>query len=812
MARMTQSVALLVITLFIVGTLVPAQPARAQAQADLYITQFSISPEIPVAGANATYTIEVTNQGQDTAFGFVVQWRQDQNSLTGPSTYIDRLSPGEKSLFTFEYAYPQPGTYLSVAVVDTANSVPESNEVNNLQILPVVVDTAFIDLIVESITFVPAKPVQDRVAVATVRVKNQGNTAAGGFLVRWSPTPLATPLTKYVGGLGFDESTTVSFDFTYQFPGTFQTSARVDSGNSVRERDEGNNDYSRSVTVDPPRPDLVVTAITLDPPNPVQNATANATVEVRNIGNTAAGEFMVEWQPAPLAAALVDQVNGLAVNETKTVTFSFIYRFPGTFVSTATVDSTNRERELDEDNNTRTRDVEVLTASIDLVISDIELIEDEGPIIRLADVADQFIVQQGRQFTVRISVQNRGLSPAGKFVLEWNPDADNLLTNQRSTVSTQIEGLGPGEVKTVSFDFAYPEEGNFRTIAKADAFNAVRETNEDNNLRLLYLTATSGIDLRISNFVIEPGSPIRNTKTIARITVRNDGIYPSGPFSVQWKPVADAGFARTAAAPSINPGATTTVELEGTYLQADTFTSLATADIFNQVTEINELNNTATRNVTVQPRATQVTVDFTNTRIFGDDLDGGLNGDGDFLFLYLVLDPGATCSFSVLGEDISFEGAQCRLRSRDLGPNDGFNPDVELTVNLVESFPLVLGVIGIEDDINVGCVFGFGCAENAGTAFSFWSSADLPGVPGDTIDGEEGDCDGGRCFQVTYTLDVEPPPPAYNGSAGPPPVEKVLLPDGLARLLSANAVLPEGVSRNHWIYLPQLNTVPPGTR
>src|SRR5204862_210518 len=155
------------------------------------------------------------------------------------------------------------------------------------------------------------------------------------------------------------------------------------------------------------------------------------TVPVTNNGNSPAGDFIVKYQPFGLAQALTSQVNGLAVGETRNVTFQYTFPFPGNFAGTATADSTNTVPEVDETNNT------------------------------LA--------------------------------------------------------------------------GNFRTQAHVDAFDTNKESNEKNNLRLLYLTVDPApIDLVITSFKVNNDQDVvRGVATTASVEVTNFGPLATGPFAVQ---------------------------------------------------------------------------------------------------------------------------------------------------------------------------------------------------------------------------------------------------------------------------------------
>src|SRR5206468_2373733 len=138
--------------------------------------------------------------------------------------------------------------------------------------------------------------VRGRVSTATVVVTNSGNTAAKSFTVSWQPWWLTLPLVRQVNVLAPGASTSLSFDYTYPFDGTFDSSVTVDSGGSVVETNEFNNTKSFQVVVDPPLADLTVVGVKLAPANPVPGQVVTAVVTVQNIGNTAATSFRAQWQ------------------------------------------------------------------------------------------------------------------------------------------------------------------------------------------------------------------------------------------------------------------------------------------------------------------------------------------------------------------------------------------------------------------------------------------------------------------------------------------------------------------------------------
>jgi hypothetical protein len=288
--------------------------------------------------------------------------------------------------------------------------------------------------------------------------------------------------------------------------------------------------------------------------------------------------------------------------------------------------------------------------------------------------------------------------------------------------------------------------------------------------------------------------------------VKNNGPYPTDSFFVRWKPTGiDAGGGPTAQVLGLNaagqPDDSVTVEIESTFRVAGPYTSFAEVDTFDQIIEANETNNVAFRSVEVQPRETTMRVDFDSLNVI-DDMDSGIRGDGDWIMLFVVLDPNATCNVSILGQSISEEGFQCQKLDDSFG--EGNLPlNKVFNVTLLESFPLVYGTIGIEDDLPTGIEF-------AGYVLEFWSAADYRGVGARTVPGLEGDCSGGRCFDLNYEVGIVSEPPVLYSTSGSGEAEvmksviepelPIMLPDGLAQLLPQDAVLPEELTRNPDVY------------
>jgi hypothetical protein len=517
------------------------------------------------------------------------------------------------------------------------------------------------------------------------------------------------------------------------------------------------------LVVEPPLPDLEVTAVGVSP-SPVAGLVTTVNVVVKNTGNDPAGAFVVQWQPWGFAAPLSEQVNGLAVGASTVVTFHYTFPFAATFDGTITVDSTGAVPEVSESNNTQATHINVAAAFVDLTITD----------LRLECRTCPGNPVQGEPVTAVITVKNLGNFPSGSFVTEWNPDTFGIIPQGPHTVSQETGPLGPGASREIRLLYTFPLAGNFRTLAHVDAFNAVNESNETNNLKILNVTVDPApIDLVIDSFNV-PANPVRGVPTTATITVRNAGPIATGAFAVQWKPTPNELFPPLAFVNGLNPGESRTVSLTATYFNLGTFTTTATVDVFNQVVEpLGENNNTVSKTVTVVPQQTTLDVTVTSVHVLNDGDDSLIQGtDAEWEQLLAVFSPGSNCSLSLYGQSISVNDVACTFWRQDgVNSGDTLTPNKTIRVTLQEATPLAAAYIAVDRD---NSVIGPDFPDPRGLAFLISFRPDYLSLGTQTLKGMPPCTDAnGHCFDVSIkvTLVSTNVPPGFSptGSAASAP-------------------------------------------
>jgi subtilase family serine protease len=563
---------------------------------DLVVSSVTTSPNPLVQGRASTINATVQNLGNFPAGPFVLRVKP---WVFGPdlTALIPSLAPGASVTQSFSYVFPFAGNFTIDALADSTGIVAESNEFNNDTQLNIVVEPPLPDLQITNVTFSPPSPVPGVPMTANVTVANTGNDVAGPSVLNWRPSWLLGPdLNVQIPGLAVGANITVPIGYTYPFAGDWIWTGifTADATNAVAEVNENNNMFLAPVTVQAPFVDLVAVDLQVTPPSLDQDLPATALITIRNDGNIRSGPFNVDWKPSPTLPDRIVTVAGLDAGQTQVLSIQQTYGASGSQVeTTVTVDSNNQVVESNKTNNTLTRFINVNAVGPDLTITDLRVVG-QGPSFDTAT--------QGVPVQVQATIANQGNRAAGPFEFEWNPEVPfGTFTQGPGTISTQIQGLAAGASTVYTFNYVYPDQGNFRSVADVDAFNQVPETNEANNQRILNFQVAPGIDLTITNFTVTPANVVAGAPAQANITIKNQGFFPARNFSVAWNPSGTVVniFSPSQTIAELLPGQTATIALTSSYLFPGTYTSGAMVDSNNSVVESNENNNTATTSVTV---------------------------------------------------------------------------------------------------------------------------------------------------------------------------------------------------------------------
>jgi subtilase family serine protease len=315
---------------------------------DLTIAGTDWSPRTLTVGQNVTLSITVRNQGQASAGPFVVEVRdstgQDRQTLSG-------LVVGGTASVNFTRRVNNTTEFFTITV-DPTNQVDELNETNNS--IQIRVDAQpqaprKPDLTIAGVDWSPRAPRLGETVNLTVVVRNQGESAAGPFIVEVRDSAGADRRT--LSGLGV--SSAISLSFTRRMNNATELfTITADVTNQVDESNESNN--STQVRIDALAetrlPDLVIDSLDYSPRDPSVGSSLTLTAIVRNIGNADAGAFVVDLQDS--VGQTRQAVTGLRAGAS--VRLDFARRLNSSSETfTVTADALRQVAESDETNNSR---------------------------------------------------------------------------------------------------------------------------------------------------------------------------------------------------------------------------------------------------------------------------------------------------------------------------------------------------------------------------------------------------------------------------------------------------------------------------
>ena len=560
-----------------------AGPASAAAKpcADLTIPFLAVVPAEPsqtqlIAGQPAEVLILVENTGSCAADGFVTQFKLSPSGPTVAAQALTGLGAGEGRLLVLDYDFPTAGNFNVAAEVNPAHEVSETNYLNDIADESITVVPAKVSFAITKYTITPNPPdpteavVQGRPARATITVENTGNIAAGPSEVQWTPLkgakPLSAPLSS---GLRPGESETVQPEFTYTKTGPVAAKAVV----TAPGRFTPFASATLEPTVEAPLANIRIADVTAHANFAGSPSTLEVTVE--NDGNAGAGHFVVEWQPGKSQTTQVQQVASLGEFESRTLTFSNVYAKGGTYEGLVTADAKHEVQELFSTEKTATTTLAVPEPTVDLTVTGVQINPAEPT--------------QQKPATVTITVENLGDQPSPAFVTAWNPDAKKVsVPSLKTIVREETTPLLPGESRSISFPFTYPQPGNFLSVAEVNPSHTVKETNYNNNTQVLAVTvAPQPVELEFTSPTINilPSSGIEAlfTKVEAQVTVIDRSHLATGPFAVELTPRA-GGKAQTQTVPGLDEGQSKTLDFKNiVYPASGKYTLTALLDPKDQV-------------------------------------------------------------------------------------------------------------------------------------------------------------------------------------------------------------------------------------
>ena len=587
--------------------------ATPKSPSDLTITAFT-APSVGGAGLPMALSDTVRNQGPGTSAPTTTRFYLTPNGTLGPSaTVLDgvhavpSLGPGDTSSAAVTVNVPPSvtaGVYYIVAVADADGVEAETLESNNT--FPRLVSIGP-DLTISSLTG-PSTVAAGGVIVVTDTVKNQGGGAAVASTTRFyfSTNSVldagdvllagARSVPSLAAGASSAGSTVRVLPATAP-TGTAALIAKADADNDQPETQEWNNTAVKALQIGG---DLVVSALTV-PSSFGAGSTITVSDTVANTGTGTVGASVTRFylsRNGALDAAAIQLPGSRAVPELAagaSSSGSTTLVIPttvgaGVYYFIAKADADNAVVETQEANNTAPR---LVTIGGDLVVSALTVPSSAG-------AGDTMIISDTttnqRAGTVAPSITRFYLSTDTVI------DALDIVVGSRN-VPELAAGATSSASTTVTIPLTVPA-GTFWVIAKADADNAIIETEEGNNTAARVLRV--GGDLIVSAISI----PTNGATIVVNDTTTNIGAGAVAASTTRFYLSRDTildgsdtplsgGRAVPALASGASSSGSTTLSLPPTGVGA--YYVIAKADADNAVVETQETNNTAARALTVGP-------------------------------------------------------------------------------------------------------------------------------------------------------------------------------------------------------------------
>ncbi len=335
---------------------------------DLIVSSLASNKASYENGETITITASIKNQSGTSASGFYVSLSSG-GVLNTQTQYISGLSVGSTRTLSFTFIAPVYSSNTSItftATADYSNQVTESNENNNTRTRTVTILKALPDLTVTSLTSDKTQYEANGPIIVYATVKNIGKLSSSASALKLSVQGIGD-FTANVAGLIVRQSRTVSFTMTAPAsltPLTLSMTATADYNNRINEMMENNNSRNGTIYVSALRPDITIIDTTIQNWYAGKDVCVSATL--KNLTAQPVQSVAVKLQIGNISATENICIDG---NGSNIAVFRFTVPNADDYIVTFTADPNGSINEIDENNNSISKNTSVVNIPPSFVIN-----------------------------------------------------------------------------------------------------------------------------------------------------------------------------------------------------------------------------------------------------------------------------------------------------------------------------------------------------------------------------------------------------------------------------------------------------------
>lgn len=431
---------------------------------DLVISELSHTPADPTTLDLVTIKAVVANEGTTPSASCVLSIKA--GGETFPERYnVPVLAPGASHTVTRVVDFFNlPIGFFIKAVADVDDDVQELDENNNEDSYVLMINNPPLpDLVIQSLSHLPANPTTvDPVTLMAV-VANEGTTASASCILTFKVGGETFPKRFNIPPLDPGTTHTVTRVYTFTAPYAFLIKAVVDADDEIMELDEENNEESCLLHVEQAiRPDLVIHSMTHTPETPTTTETVTLKTSVSNEGTTDSEACLLTIRSHYLDIDETHTVPPLDMGTSHTFISQVMFSRTVNHRVTATVDPDDTIPELFEDNNSMQIFINVVLPPLpDLTVEELTFVPD-SPLT-------------SSTVTLSATVRNIGEMPSASTFARFSIDIIGV------SYDVQVTPLDVGSTVTVDVPVMIFEPDTYNVRVEINPEGLVWESNDENN-------------------------------------------------------------------------------------------------------------------------------------------------------------------------------------------------------------------------------------------------------------------------------------------------------------------------------------------